>query len=171
MSFAACSFLQLPPIVWFGLGALGLAYFLSRPIDHPRAEAPLTDKPGGWAPYVFLALIPLVTLPTSGVGVSTSDLVTRWSPYYRIDYSPKTNGIWTNLIGHQAIQTRDRAAVEPYALPHLFRRDVTGADGKPAWPEFKRILIIGAGSGNDLSRALQWTGPETRGSTRWRSTR
>ena len=96
------------------------------------------------------------------MGVSTSDLVTRWSPYYRIDYSPKTNGIWTNLIGHQAIQTRDRAAVEPYALPHLLRRDVTGADGKPAWPEFKRILIIGAGSGNDLSRALQWTGPETR---------
>ena len=84
--FAACSFLQLPPIVWFGLRALGLAYFLSRPIDHPRAEAPLADKPGGWAPYVFLALIPLVTLPTSGVGVSTGDRETTWSPYYRIDY-------------------------------------------------------------------------------------
>ena len=162
VSFAACSFLQLPPIVWFGLSALGLAYFLSRPIDHPRAEVVLAERPGGWTPYAFLALIPLVTLPTSGVGVSTGDLETRWSPYYRIDYSPKTNGIWTNLIGHQAIQTRERAAVEPYALPHLLRRDVVGADGKPAWPEFKRILIIGAGSGNDLSRALQWTGADAR---------
>ena len=48
------------------------------------------------------------------------------------------------------------------ALPHLFRRDVTDADGTPAWPEFKRVLIIGAGSGNDLSRALQWCPPDAR---------
>ncbi len=36
-----------------------------------------------------------------------------------------------------------------YALPHLLNRD----SGRPA---FKDVLIIGAGSGNDVSRALQW---------------
>ena len=44
----------------------------------------------------------------------------------------------------------------PYALPYLFQRDLKKPDGTPAWPEFKRILIIGAGSGNDVARALQW---------------
>src|SRR5437588_12151957 len=36
-----------------------------------------------------------------------------------------------------------------YALPHLLNRDA----GRPA---FADVLIIGAGSGNDVSRALQW---------------
>ena len=36
-----------------------------------------------------------------------------------------------------------------YALPHLFNRDA----GRPP---FAHVLVIGAGSGNDVSRALQW---------------
>ena len=33
VSFSVCSWLQLPPLVWFGVAALGLACFLSRPVD------------------------------------------------------------------------------------------------------------------------------------------
>jgi hypothetical protein len=40
-----------------------------------------------------------------------------------------------------------------YALPHLLQRDSGGAPPKD-------ILIIGAGSGNDVSRALQWAGDD-----------
>src|SRR5262249_24071722 len=36
-----------------------------------------------------------------------------------------------------------------YAVPHL-PRQISGM------PPFKNVLIIGAGSGNDVSRALQW---------------
>ena len=54
-----------------------------------------------------------------------------------------------------------------YALPYLFRRDAVPG---PAWADVKRVLIIGAGSGNDVARALQWL-PGTRRSTPSRSTR
>ena len=46
------------------------------------------------------------------------------------------------------MQPRD-AAFPAYALPHLLNRD---AGGRP----FGQVLIIGAGSGNDVSRALAW---------------
>ena len=71
-----------------------------------------------------------------------------WSPYYRIDYRPAERLINVNLIGHQQMQPRD-AAFPAYALPHLLNRD---AGGRP----FGQVLIIGAGSGNDVSRALAW---------------
>ena len=53
-----------------------------------------------------------------------------------------------NLIGHQQMQPRS-APFPAYALPHLLNRD---AGGNP----FGDVLIIGAGSGNDVSRALAW---------------
>jgi SAM-dependent methyltransferase len=49
------------------------------------------------------------------------------------------------MIGREAKNTPAHA----YALPHALNRD---AGGKP----FEDVLIIGAGSGNDVSRALQW---------------
>ena len=53
-----------------------------------------------------------------------------------------------NLIGHQQMSSRE-SAFPAYALPHLFNRD---AGRSP----FAQVLVIGAGSGNDVSRALQW---------------
>lgn len=149
--FAAGSYSQLSPIVWFGLSALGLVYFLRQ---SPEA---------GWLRYLFLGLALLVTLPTSTLTSRLFvDYDVTWSPYYRIDYKPNNSEITTNLIGHQQIIPREKPAMEPYSIPYLLQRDTRNADGTKAWPEFKRILIIGAGSGNDLSRALYWTGPEAR---------
>src|SRR5205814_7183727 len=81
---------------------------------------------------------------------------TTWSPYYRIDYYHQHRFIYTNLVSHQLMEPRDSPTVAPYALPYLFQRDLKKPDGSPVWPQFKRILIIGAGSGNDVSRALRW---------------
>jgi SAM-dependent methyltransferase len=77
-----------------------------------------------------------------------------WSPYYRIDYTAKGDEslITTNLIGHQILLSQQKAG-PVYASPHLLWRD---AGGEP----FRRILIIGAGSGNDLSRAVQFAPPD-----------
>jgi spermidine synthase len=164
VSFSVCSSLQLPPVVWFGVVALGLACFLSRPVDRRGAAPdPTAGPPAGWTPYLFLALAPLATVPTSGIlATGPGRMQTYWSPYYRIDYSPGSGGIRTNLIGHQGMQSREQPAIESYSLPHLLRRDVTHADGTPAWPPFERVLIIGAGSGNDVSRAIQWCPPNVR---------
>ncbi len=53
-----------------------------------------------------------------------------------------------NLIYHQQMVSRNEN-FPAYALPHLLNRDA----GRPP---FADVLIIGAGSGNDVSRALQW---------------
>jgi SAM-dependent methyltransferase len=42
-----------------------------------------------------------------------------------------------------------------YALPHLLERDVRATLKEPERP-YPEVLIIGAGSGNDVSRALEW---------------
>lgn len=153
-SFAVCSYWQLPPVVWFAAAAAGLA-FLAR----PAAGTPRADR---WAGYVFLTIAVFASGWTSGVVRVQDGVIVHWSPYYRVDFQPASGWVVTNLIGHQVIESREEAAVEPYALPHLFRRDVPGPDGKPAWPAFRRVLIIGAGTGNDLSRACQWCPPDAR---------
>jgi SAM-dependent methyltransferase len=75
-----------------------------------------------------------------------------WSPYYRVSYDcPPVRHVTVNLIGHQTMVSRadDRRPSFAYALPQLLNRD---AGGKA----FRDVLIIGAGSGNDVSRALAW---------------
>jgi spermidine synthase len=71
-----------------------------------------------------------------------------WSPYYRIDFKKADLSLSVNLIYHQQMVSRNQN-FPAYALPHLLNRDA----GRPA---FADVLIIGAGSGNDVSRALQW---------------
>lgn len=138
--FAACSWFQLSPVWWFVPIAGGLVYFLRDGRSRLTVGAAL--------------LLPLVVLlPSEGRSWVTPH-ASYWSPYYHVVYTAKDRFIGVNLIGHQQMTSRD----EPwpaYALPHLLNRD-TG--GKP----FKDVLIIGAGSGNDVSRALQWGGPDVR---------
>ncbi len=152
-AFAALSYLQTPPVVWFALAAAGVGYFLALP--DPAAGGRSLNLMRG----AFLAAAVLMTVGTSGL-VEHAWGTTRWSPYYRVDYFPAERNVVTNLIGHQAIHPReDASAVEPYALPYLLRRDAGAAAG---WGPFRRILIIGAGTGNDLSRACQWAPPDAR---------
>ncbi len=136
--FTACSWWQVGPVWWFGGALAAIAYFLI------RAHKPLV---------VALALAPLaaLALTTSDRALAFDTQAARqetWSPYYRIDYDYPNRGIYVNLIGHQSMVTR-QAFTPAYALPHLLNRD-TGQ------PPFGQVLIIGAGSGNDVSRALQW---------------
>jgi hypothetical protein len=115
------------------------------------------DEPLRWklapstAPWLAAAVV-MAGLTTGSV--VQAGAVTRqflWSPYYRVDYTPASRGIAVNLIGHQKMVSRGDAihAGHAYALPHLLRRD---AGGSP----FENVLVIGAGSGNDVSRALAW---------------
>ena len=136
--FTACSWWQLGPVWWFSGAFLVIAYFLIR-----------DQKP--WLVAVALAPVAVGLLAASNPAFSFDTQGGRqetWSPYYRIDYDQPNRGIYVNLIGHQSMVSR-QVFTPAYALPHLLNRDT----GKPP---FARVLIIGAGSGNDVSRALQW---------------
>jgi hypothetical protein len=133
VAFAACSFLELPPAWWFAFVMAGFSWFLV-PDNKGRGLA--------------LVLGPAFVLLLSTTATPAGNASQFWSPYYRIDYQRDHRLINVNLIGHQQMQPRD-AAFPAYAIPHLLNRD---AGGKP----FGQVLIIGAGSGNDVSRALAW---------------
>ena len=145
--FAACSYLQLSPFWWFGLVALGLAYFyFASPSNRFR------KKRFVFAPVMAVLLLLVVVLASYTVVHSDFEGEREaqhiWSPYYRIDFKPYDLSLSVNLIFHQSMVTRnDKYAA--YALPHILNRDA----GRPP---FKTVMIIGAGSGNDVSRALQW---------------
>jgi spermidine synthase len=145
--FAACSWLELSPFWWFLLVALGLGYFyfISPSLRFPR-------RLFGLASLTALPLVMVVWLtalvPLHNDYQGQRDAQQLWSPYYRIDFKKADLSLSVNLIYHQQMVSRNEN-FPAYALPHLLNRDA----GRPA---FGDVLIIGAGSGNDVSRALQW---------------
>lgn len=136
--FIACSSWQLGPGWWFGLVLAALVYFLL-PQDRLRAVVFAVTP----VAVLFLASSDLASTLRARAGVREF-----WSPYYRITYDPDPHLITVNLIGHQQMISR-RSFSPAYALPHLLNRD-------SGQPPFGQVLIIGAGSGNDVSRALEW---------------
>jgi spermidine synthase len=143
--FAACSWLELSPFWWFLLIVVGLGYFLRRDRRrfrwHPDQIALLVVVLG-------LASMPLGKIRMNGKVVGEH----LWSPYYRVDYfyAPYRT-VDVNLLAHQYMVSRSNASYPgfAYSAPYLLSHD---AGIKP----FKDVLIIGAGTGNDVSRALQW---------------
>lgn len=134
IAFGVCSWLETPPWVWFGVAAAGMLPYLG-PWRNRTATA-----------HRLLLAAAVVLSGLSAIGGSGTEQ--RWSPYYRIDYLPATKQIWVNLLGHQ-FMVGNAEPYPAYALPHLLQRDSGGAP-------FREVLIIGAGSGNDVSRALEW---------------
>ena len=142
--FAACSWLELSTFWWFLLVAVGLGYFY---FISPRHRLP--RRVISWTPLTAVLLVLVVWLAAFNP-VRDEDPPSQqfWSPYYRIDFKQADLSLSVNLIYHQQMVSRSEN-FPAYALPHLLNRDA----GRPA---FADVLIIGAGSGNDVSRALQW---------------
>ena len=152
--FGVCSYFQIPPVWWFCLISLSIFYFLVKP---PGAES-LGSPPSALAKLSKFALVvpPVLALFTSYQFSNDPNAIhVAWSPYYRIEYAPSNQNIQTNGTGHQIMIPLGEPSQSPYDLPYMFNNELKR-------PEFKRILVIGAGSGNDLSRALYWCGPETK---------
>ena len=157
--FTACSWLELGPIWWFGGTLAAIGYFqIGRlgPFAAREPGAPRVPQTVSMTIFVLggAAALLLVAFPTRFAGAAMpSDLPDArprelWSPYYRIQYNEAARFITVNLIGHQQMSSR-KTSFPAYALPHLFNRDA-------GQPPFAQALVIGAGSGNDVSRALQW---------------
>lgn len=135
-AFSLIAFLQAPPSVWFAICAAGVGYLLY--------------EAGSLTPTRLLALgaLPLVVaLP----GVERHFLAgaqLRWSPYYAVGHEMRSGGIRVNTIGHQQMVPFEKGG-STYSLIHLLQRHSGGAP-------FQDVLIIGAGSGNDMDHALRF---------------
>ena len=136
-AFAAMSYLELPPSAWIVPIFLLMLYF------------------AGWRkPVQLTAALALAIFAAvgghglGGVGLAGMKVPAEvfWSPYYKVAYSSLFQSISTNDIGHQ--QMIDVSRHGPgYHLPYLLTRESGGAP-------FDNIMIIGAGSGNDVATAL-----------------
>jgi len=152
--FTACSWWQLTPIWWFAAGLVMTGYLLFAP-QRRAAEPVAASGAGGFgvlrlASFAIPGVLALVLVWTGlpqkvSWGIKDTEL---WSPYYRIHYTNEFRVISVNLIGHQQMSSR-RWPFPAYAIPHLLNRD-------SGQPPFGEALVIGAGSGNDVSRALEW---------------
>ena len=136
--FSALSFAQAPPVVWFLIVAAGVAWLL---VQHHQLT---------WLRTAALAaLLVLVAVPIAGLLNSGTGSVTRWSPYYAVVYNPADRSITVDTINHQTIHAFEQPGSTTYSLIHLLQQ---GSGGRP----FQDILIIGAGSGNDVAHALRF---------------
>jgi SAM-dependent methyltransferase len=127
---AALSYVQSPPLVWFVVAGVLCLCFVRR-----------------W--MLLQICCTIATLIVVAESARSGPDKTIWSPYYKIQYQPDDRVISTNNIGHQQMVRVDRKGGAGYALPHLLNRD---AGGKP----FEEVLVIGAGSGNDVAAALRY---------------
>jgi spermidine synthase len=145
--FAACSWLEIPAYCWFLLVAAGLGYFY---FVSPGDRFPRRLLGSGSLTAILLLLVvwlaAFTPIQDRRPGQPAAQQI--WSPYYRIDFNQADLSLSVNLIYHQQMVSRNEN-FPAYALPHLLNRDA----GRPP---FADVLIIGAGSGNDVSRALQW---------------
>jgi SAM-dependent methyltransferase len=89
------------------------------------------------------ALLVIVGL-AAGYGGRWSEVI--WSPYYKLIYTPHGGGISVNNIGHQGMIDIRRKGLS-YMLPYYLNRDAAG-------PPVRDVMVIGAGSGNDVQAAL-----------------
>jgi len=128
--FFVMSAFELPPTVWFVPVVALMLYF------------------AGWRRPVQLAA---AAASYALVAIGSHALIVHgevfWSPYYKVAYSPITQVIATNDIGHQNMVPVGQIG-PAYLLPYFLMRDAGGAP-------FPEVMIIGAGSGNDVAAALR----------------
>jgi SAM-dependent methyltransferase len=137
-AFAAMSYFELPPTVWFVAIVLLMLHFAGwrSPMQVAAATASLV--------LVGIGAHGLPVPATHGLLVEGE---TYWSPYYKVGYAPTFRSIASNDIGHQEMVPVGSYG-PAYLLPYLLNRD---AGGEP----FEEVMIIGAGSGNDVAAALR----------------
>jgi len=131
--FGLMSYCWLPALYWFAIALfLGLLFV----------------KRKRWVSIgcglLVLGGIYVSDWPRDRQGVDTE---VTWSPYYQVRYKSRYKSIDVNNLGHQAMLPVELGA-PAYMLPYLLNRD---AGGRP----IEDVMIIGAGSGNDVAAALR----------------
>jgi SAM-dependent methyltransferase len=147
IGFAVVSFAEAAPPVWFGLGAAVFIAYLLRAGLKPMGVL----LAAAW----LLATVVLVSQDSGGFLGSPNR---HWSPYYEIDVAP---------IFQDDVQVGYNVAVNKDS--HQQALDLSGAtlgggfiegrrriyDLPYQFTEAKRVLVVGAGTGNDVAAALR----------------
>ena len=132
IAFAAASFFRTFPVLWFAVIALAAVIFLANSLKQ----------------RVVWALLLAVSL----VIVFQAERASYYSPYYALKMAPKRNGfvVLANGSSHQfanRLAMGDRNAESwlrsGYRIPY-----------QAAHTKMDRVLILGAGTGNDVAVAL-----------------
>ena len=125
-AFALLSWLQLPPLVWFGVAAAAVAPFIAE-----------RGRPVGILNIGLLAVTLAVVYRMQGDSL--------WSPYYRITVSQDRADtiVEVNHIFHQSMAPVGQKEYF-YQWPYTVFGDSLG-----------EVLILGAGTGTDVAAALQ----------------
>src|SRR5215208_7214905 len=137
LAFALVSAYRQPPIIWFAIAFVVLVLVSMR----DRRFAVAVGVAG-----VMAAAIALKTTPIKPE---------YWSPYYRINVLPRDDGFMLTVNGsmHQLMLRLDSvtAAKVPYvgAVRPAYLRPYAYA------ARLDTVLVVGAGTGNDLSMLLQ----------------
>lgn len=142
VAFAGLSFLNAPPVIWL---VIGLALMV--PFFHRNAPALLlfavtvlvTGLPGPntfWSPYYRIDLrhwpVPPTEPPSSTYALSVNH-----------DYHQKLVDLSPEFMAKHPDQEPNRSAFMTYELPYRLV------------PNPKNVLIVGAGTGNDVAAALR----------------
>jgi SAM-dependent methyltransferase len=132
--FSALAFLEAPAWAWFLIASIAIGYlqYQAGSLDRTKVVA-------------LIMVVVAISLPTDLV---RGQHVRHWSPYYLIDHDVPSGFIGVNGVAHQWILGFDTAG-SPYSLIHLLNRHSGGAP-------FQDVLVIGAGSGNDVAHALKF---------------
>jgi SAM-dependent methyltransferase len=137
LAFSFASYLWTTPLIWFAVAMLIWIYLLKR--------NRLVQGCLGLAALILVGLFSYVSI-TRDDAAPNAHRSLIWSPYYKIAYTPEIGQIDTNNLSHQRMVDVHNHGTA-YSLPYLLNRD---AGGQP----FDNVLVIGAGSGNDVSAAL-----------------
>jgi hypothetical protein len=129
VSFSALAFLEAPPLVWGAVVAAALLLL----IDRRRAF---------WQAPALAAMLAIL-------GLESAVPTDSWSPYYKIRLNPHPSGAITLLVNgipHQTIDSAQRRLdqVPIYGLPYRYARATPNS-----------VLIVGAGTGDDVAIALR----------------
>lgn len=127
VAFAVMSYAWMPPVIWFAISAVMMAYIAR-----------------DWGREQTISVVLLLCIAGGASAVSTQ--MTIWSPYYKIKFDPRTHGIDTNNIGHQQMHDLKMNSWV-YHFVHRLTHDSGSAP-------FDDMMIIGAGSGNDVTAGL-----------------
>jgi SAM-dependent methyltransferase len=138
VGFGLLSYQWMPPDSWFLAFCLVLP-FIKRPVQRWISFA------GGILIVTGLALT--ANLPAPEQPGKEAQSTTTWSPYYKVRFEPETGKVFVNNIMHQKVVDLAQEGFI-YQVPYLMSRDAGVAP-------FQDVLIIGAGSGNDVVSALK----------------
>lgn len=142
LAFMMISFLQLSAHWWFIFPAIVAPFIME------------TRWKFRFIPSVFCIIVSLISFQQDAAVLMKIPMFsgyheTHWSPYQKVEYIEEgaRKILLVNGISHQAISEDPCSSF--YQIPYSFRKSTSGM------PPYKKVLIIGSGSGNDVVAALQ----------------